>query len=44
MTLTLGENTYSGVFCAMNDEAGTPVMALSAVGNDESVWGVKYLD
>ena len=44
MTLTLGENTYKGVFCAMNDEAGTPVMTLSAVGNDESVWGAKYLD
>ncbi len=44
MTLTLGERTYSGVFCAMNDEAGTPVMTLSAVGNDESVWGVKYVD
>lgn len=44
MTLTLGETTYKGVFCAMNDEAGTPVMTLSAVGNDESVWGAKYLD
>ena len=33
---------YSGVFCQMNDEAGTQVMTFSAVGNNESVWGVKY--
>ena len=33
---------YSGVFCQMNDEAGTQVMTSSAVGNNESVWGVKY--
>ena len=44
MTLTLGETTYSGVFCEMPDEAGTPVMTFSAVGNDESVWGVKYIE
>ncbi len=42
MNVTLGENTYSGVFCEMNDEAGTPVMTFSAVGNNESIWGVKY--
>ena len=44
MTVTLGENTYSGVFCAMNDEGGTPVMTFSAVGSNESVWGVKYAE
>lgn len=33
---------YSGVFCQMNDEAGTEVMTFSAVGSNESVWGVKY--
>ncbi len=37
-----GENEYSGVFCEMNDEAGTKVMTFSAVGNNESIWGVKY--
>ena len=42
MTVTLGDRTFSGVFCAMDDEAGTPVMTFSAVGNNESVWGVKY--
>ena len=42
MSITLGEQTYSGVFCAMPDEAGTPVMTFSAVGNNESVWGVMY--
>ena len=42
MTLTLDDRTYSGVFCKMNDEAGTPVMTFSAVGYNESVWGVCY--
>ena len=44
MTVTLGETTYSGVFCAMTDEADTQVMTFSAVGNNESVWGVKYAE
>lgn len=44
MTLTLGDRTYNGVFCAMDDEAGTPVMTFSAVGYNESVWGVKYVE
>ena len=42
MTLSLGDRIYKGVFCAMDDEAGTPVMTFSAVGYNESVWGVKY--
>ncbi|MCM1057782.1 MAG: glycoside hydrolase family 43 protein [Firmicutes bacterium] len=42
MKLTYGEKSYSGVFCQMNDEAGTQVMTFSAVGSNESVWGVKY--
>lgn len=42
MNLTYGERSYSGVFCRMNDEAGTQVMTFSAVGSNESVWGVKY--
>ncbi len=33
---------YSGVFCKMNDEAGTACMTFSAVGNNQSIWGVKY--
>ena len=44
MTITLGERTFNGVFCAMDDEAGTPVMTFSAVGYNESVWGVKYAE
>ena len=44
MTVTLGDRTYNGVFCAMDDEAGTPVMTFSAVGYNESVWGVKYAE
>ncbi|MCC8168021.1 MAG: glycoside hydrolase family 43 protein [Clostridiales bacterium] len=33
---------YSGVFCRMDDEAGTEVMTFSVVGSNESIWGVKY--
>lgn len=42
MKVTYGGVDYSGVFCQMNDEAGTQVMTFSAVGSNESVWGVKY--
>ena len=43
MNITLGDRSYSGVFCAMDDEAGAPVMTFSAVGYNESLWGVKYI-
>ncbi|MCQ2524006.1 MAG: glycoside hydrolase family 43 protein [Lachnospiraceae bacterium] len=42
MTLSFDEKEYSGVFCQMQDEAGISVMTFSAVGHNESVWGVKY--
>lgn len=42
MTVSMGEKNYSGVFCKMPDEAGTECMTFSAVGANESVWGVKY--
>ncbi|MBR5897545.1 MAG: glycoside hydrolase family 43 protein, partial [Lachnospiraceae bacterium] len=42
MTITIGGITYSGVFCRQNDEAGAPVMTFTAVGDNASVWGVKY--
>ena len=42
MKVSYGGTDYSGVFCQMNDEAGTQVMTFSAVGGNESVWGVKY--
>lgn len=42
MHFTYNGNTYSGVFCKMQDEAGTDVMTFTAVGNNESIWGVKY--
>ncbi len=41
MTITLGEVEYSGVFCIQRDEAGIEVMVFTAVGANESVWGVK---
>ena len=42
--LTYDGTEYSGVFCRMNDEAGTEVMTFTAVGNNASVWGVCYGD
>lgn len=42
--ITVDEKEYSGVLCEMNDEAGTPVMTFSAVGSNESIWGVKYFE
>ncbi len=40
--ITYDGHAYSGVFCAMKDQAGTEVMTFSAVGVNESIWGVKY--
>ncbi len=40
--ITYDDHEYSGVFCAMKDQAGTDVMTFSAVGVNESIWGVKY--
>lgn len=40
--ITYNKKEYSGVFCEMNDEAGTKVMTFTAVGSNESIWGVKY--
>lgn len=44
MSITMDDVTYSGVFCEMNDEAGTHVMTFSAVGNNKGIWGVKYFE
>ncbi len=42
MNIACGEQEYSGVFCQMKDDAGTEVFVFSAVGANESLWGVKY--
>ena len=44
MHITYDEKEYSGVFCKMKDEAGTDVMTFSAVGANQSVWGVQYIE
>lgn len=44
MSLTMGDREFSGVFCRMPDEAGVEVMTFSAVGYNESIWGVKYAE
>ncbi|SEA80687.1 arabinan endo-1,5-alpha-L-arabinosidase [Pseudobutyrivibrio sp. ACV-2] len=42
MNITIDGTSYSGVFCQMKDEAGTDVMTFSAVGNNQTISGVKY--
>ena len=42
MKLSYEEKEYSGVFCAMQDQTGVDVMTFSAVGDNKSIWGVKY--
>lgn len=42
LRLSLGGTEYSGILARMQDDAGTEVSVFSAVGNNESVWGVKY--
>lgn len=42
MSIKYNNQTYQGVFCEMKDEADTKVMTFSAVGSDQSIWGVKY--
>ena len=44
MKIKIGDTEYNGVFCKMLDEAGTEVMTFSAVGNNQTVWGVKYFE
>lgn len=44
MKLNYNKGEYSGVFCKQNDEAGNEVMTFSAVGSNQSAWGIKYLD
>ena len=44
MKITVDGKEYSGVFCKQKDEGGTEVMTFSAVGNNTTVWGVKYYE
>lgn len=36
------DEIFHGVIVEMNDEIGNPVMCITAVGNDHSIWAVKY--
>ena len=40
--LTLDGRDYSGILTPMQDEAGADVLVFSAVGENESLWGVRY--
>ena len=40
--ITINEVEYSGVLCEMTDEGTNPVMTFTAVGDNMSIWGVKY--
>jgi arabinan endo-1,5-alpha-L-arabinosidase len=44
ITFSIGETTYEGVVVQLNDEAGNPTMCITGVGENQSVWAVKYLD
>lgn len=44
MSIKIGDTEYKGVFCKMLDEAGTEVMTFSAVGNNQTIWGIKYFE
>lgn len=41
MSITLDEQVFQGVFCRMPDEAGNECMVFSAVGANQSLWGVR---
>ncbi len=43
MEIRVGESGYQGVFCTQKDPAGAEVMVFTAVGENRSLWGVKYL-
>ncbi len=43
ITLKIQGVTYTGVLFQMNDEAGNPTMCISAVGENRSIWLVRYL-
>ncbi len=42
LRLTLDDAEYSGILCRMQDDADTDVTVFSAIGQNESIWGVKY--
>ncbi len=42
LQLILNGQTYNGIICRMQDDGGSDVTVFSAVGRNESVWGVKY--
>lgn len=41
MHITYDDHVYSGVFCAMKEQAGKEVMTFSAVGVNESIWALN---
>ena len=42
LRLSLDGREYSGILARMQDDGGTEVSVFSVVGNNESIWGVKY--
>lgn len=41
--ISIGDITYDCVIVQLNDEAGNPTMCFTGVGNNQSVWAVRYL-
>ncbi len=44
VSFVIDEVQYEGAVCRMQDEAGNPVLCITAVGENKSVWAVKYLE
>lgn len=43
IAITIGKVTYESVIIQINDEAGNPTMCMTGVGENQSVWAVRYL-
>jgi arabinan endo-1,5-alpha-L-arabinosidase len=43
ISFSIGKTNYEGVVVQLNDEAGNPTMCVTGVGENQSVWAVKYL-
>ncbi len=43
VSITIGEVTYESVIIQLNDEVGNPMMCMTGVGSNRSLWAVRYL-
>ena len=43
ISVTVHDITYEGLVIQQNDEAGNPTMCITGVGDNQSIWAVKYI-